>query len=750
MLASCSLLFFLGELSLTYVMGVAQEGNALGFDEDSSRSSSHHLHRSTGQEGEITSEVQAGSEELPSGVPSLNFLEVPETAAIVCLTLLFFGSTVVLVSKLRAKKRSDPCRCRRAFKYSSAGLDSATVPKSSCPAAVPDTQHDKERQVSSIISDRWQQEANDGEGGEAEEALTSPVQEKEYEKTGQITAEKGKREDEKTRMVSGSRSFLLVRGSRDRSWKSLTLSFFSSGVGTWILYCPPQLSALYGMWPAFLYAVAIAAPMWVLAYAGPIVREEMKRKMVFGFTDYVRERFGRGMQIVVALVGFFSILVAMAGELAFAAAATKILSPHFPILAVIVLIAAVTFTYTVICGTNGSVITDWCQSTCLPFLLFLVLVTCLGTSRVSADDWGAAARWTDAGAFSGALMVLSCVPAYAMDQGMWQRVLSGRRTSDVRRGLLFGSLLASGTITVMGLTGVLASATAHLLNREGNDYSHNNLIQLEEFTSAPFFFLALPSLRRGFLGVVLFLAVVLAASSVDTFQSALPSLAAVELRAKGISVGWGSLVSLVANIPAVLLAYCWEESIIVLFLIGNLLTSSIFPPVFLGLWAKTTTVGSVTGSVAGIFSIFCSGLAFTSGNLGLAARWITLPLGLEHPSALYTFLIVPATSFVTTIVVSLLHHRIRGSQTSAASQSLRGTDSDTPEGSVRNALELASHSKPSMRLSVVGCQGKGEAVEVVKEQNNQVSCSTTTISGEGTFTYHLNESVEGKSLSSVP
>lgn len=89
--------------------------------------------------------------------------------------------------------------------------------------------------------------------------------------------------------LCGSGSFFLVSGSRDRTWKSLTLSFFSSGVGTWILYCPPQLSSLYGMWPVFLYGVAIAAPMWILAYAGPIVREEMKKKMIFGFSDYVRE-----------------------------------------------------------------------------------------------------------------------------------------------------------------------------------------------------------------------------------------------------------------------------------------------------------------------------------------------------------------------------------------------------------------------------------------------------------------------------
>lgn len=150
-------------------------------------------------------------------------------------------------------------------------------------------QNGKEKQVSSsLISNQQEHEANDSEGGEAEEARTCPIRQKEYTETGQV--EKGSREeDEKAGMVSGSRSFVFVSGSRDRAWKSLTLSFFSSGVGTWILYCPPQLSSLYGIWPAILYGVAIAAPMWVLAYAGPIVREEMKRKMVFGFADYVRE-----------------------------------------------------------------------------------------------------------------------------------------------------------------------------------------------------------------------------------------------------------------------------------------------------------------------------------------------------------------------------------------------------------------------------------------------------------------------------
>lgn len=449
------------------------------------------------------------------------------------------------------------------------------------------------------------------------------------------------------------------------------------------------------------------------------------------------------MQVVVALVGFFSILVAMAGELAFAAAATRTLSPSFPCLAVVVMIAVVTFVYTALCGTNGSVITDWCQSACLPVLLCIVLVTCLLTARVSREDWAAAALWTQGGAFSGAVMILSCAPAYAMDQGMWQRVLSGRKTGDVRCGLFSGSLLAFGTVSVLGLAGILAAATAHELNRQAEEGGggHAGVVQVEDFASAPFFFLVLPSLSKGLLGVVLVLAIALAASSVDTFQSALPSLVAAELGAKGLSVGWGLLATLTANVPAVLLAYFWEESIILLFLIGNLLTSAIFPPVFLGLWSTTTTAGSVAGSVAGIVSIFFSGLAFTSGDCGLAARWITLPLGLEHPSALYTFLVVPATSFVTTVVVSVLQRRRRGLQAPASRPPSLNEREDEAAG-CRFAFEVPSHSEPGPRPQVAGFSFGGEEVKAVSEQR-KVSPAVTTLTG-GASTYQLSESVEGR------
>ncbi|CBZ54918.1 conserved hypothetical protein [Neospora caninum Liverpool] len=447
------------------------------------------------------------------------------------------------------------------------------------------------------------------------------------------------------------RSASFISGSQNRSAAALAASFFSSGVGTWILYCPAQLSSLYGMWPVLLYAVAIAVPMWIFMLAGPMVREEMKKHVAFGLTDYVHVRFGRSMQIVTAVVSFFSIMVAMAGELAFVAAAAQTLAPAFPRLAVILSVAVVTFAYTAFAGTNASLVTDKFQSFLLPLLLSIVLVAPCLHSQVSEATWKDAATWTPEGAFSGVLMVLSCCPAYAMDPGMWQRVLSGKGTREVRWGLLGGSLLVLPTIALLGLTGILARATAVALEAQGYTVNEDNLV------SAPFFFLVLPSLSRGLVAVVFILAVILTAGSVDTFQSALPSLVAVELNAKRLSFGWGLLVSLVANIPAVLLAFSWTESFIQLMLIGNLLTAAIFPPIFLGLCKRTTALGSVVGSIAGAVSIFFSGLIFTRGDASMAARWIVLPLGMDDPSAVYTFLIVPATAALVTVCVSALQPR---------------------------------------------------------------------------------------------
>ncbi|PFH33932.1 transporter, solute:sodium symporter (SSS) family protein [Besnoitia besnoiti] len=443
-------------------------------------------------------------------------------------------------------------------------------------------------------------------------------------------------------------SALFVSGTRNRSGARLALSFFSSGVGTWILYCPAELSSINGLWPALLYGVAVATPMWILMYAGPLVREEMKRKMTFGLTDYVHQRFGRSMQIFSTVVAFFSLVAAIAGELAFVASAVQTLAPAVPRLAVILAVAATTFSYTAVLGTDASVVTDYFQSCLLPVLLCIVMVASLLYSPVTAAAWRSAATWTPQGAFSGALTVLSCSPAYAMDQGMWQRVLSARETRDVRLGLLGGSLLVLPTVMLLGMTGILATATARALEAEGFD------VKEELLGSAPFFFLVLPSLRRGLVALVLVIAVILSASTIDTFQSALPSLVAKELRVRGCSVGWSRLVPLLANVPAVILAYSWSESIIQLFLIGNLLTAALFPPVFLGFWRRTTTLGSVAGFLCGIFSIFLSGLIFASGDLALAARWFTLPLGMGDPSATYTFLIVPGVAAVVTLGVSLL------------------------------------------------------------------------------------------------
>ncbi|KYF47395.1 transporter, solute:sodium symporter (SSS) family protein [Toxoplasma gondii ARI] len=459
--------------------------------------------------------------------------------------------------------------------------------------------------------------------------------------------------DERSKQTVGAaavvrRSASFISGARNRSALSLAASFFSSGVGTWIFYCPPQLSSLYGVWPVVLYAVAIALPLWILMYAGPIVREEMQRHVAFGLTDYVHRRFGRSMQIVTAVVSFFSTVMAMAGELAFLAAAAQTLAPSFPRLAVILSVAMVTFTYTAFLGTNASLETDNLQGILLPLLLLIVPICAFMHSQVSQDAWKAAATWTAEGASSGVLMVLSCCPAYAMDQGMWQRVMTGSGSREVRFGLFGGSLLVLMTVSLLGVTGIVARATAVTLETQGFTVDEDSLV------AAPFFFLILPSLSRGLVAVVFVLAVILTVGSVDTFQSALPSLVAGELNTKGVSFDWALLVSFIANFPAVLLAYHWTESFIQLLLIGNLLTAAIFPPIFLGLWKRTTALGSVVGSIAGVASIFFSGLLFTGGDLSMAARWIVLPLGMGDPTAVYTFLTVPVTAALITICVSVV------------------------------------------------------------------------------------------------
>jgi Na+/proline symporter len=98
-----------------------------------------------------------------------------------------------------------------------------------------------------------------------------------------------------------------------QGWISLGLSFFASSMGAWVLFAAPEVGALSSWWGVLGYAVASSFPFLLLCILGPMVRTRFDQG--FCVTDWVGQRFGRPMQILVGLVSLFYMWVYLVAEL---------------------------------------------------------------------------------------------------------------------------------------------------------------------------------------------------------------------------------------------------------------------------------------------------------------------------------------------------------------------------------------------------------------------------------------------------
>ena len=81
---------------------------------------------------------------------------------------------------------------------------------------------------------------------------------------------------------------------------SLSLSFFASGAGAWVLFTVPEASIIGG--PAALagYTLSTLVPIAIFGWIGPIMRKHLP----FGctFSDYVQLRYGSLVNVYCTLV----------------------------------------------------------------------------------------------------------------------------------------------------------------------------------------------------------------------------------------------------------------------------------------------------------------------------------------------------------------------------------------------------------------------------------------------------------------
>lgn len=427
----------------------------------------------------------------------------------------------------------------------------------------------------------------------------------------------------------GLDDYVTARNSQGA--RALGLSFLASGMGGWILFAPPEVGALVGPVALAGYALGAALPFIVFAFCGPAIRRYLPGGRSIG--EFAHACYGTTVRRYVSLISVLYMLCFLTAELTAIGAITSLLSGVNGNLAVLG-VAIATLIYTAWGGLRASIVTDQWQA----FLLIglLAIVGFVAMERLPDLQMAEAPSAPVGSALGVALtLVIAVTAANLFHQGYWQRLWSARDTSALRSGALLGGAVTIVVVAVVGGLGIAAAMSG------------------ADLGSPPIPFFALLSGAPAWLTIpALVLALTLVASSVDTLQNALASLAVTEKQ--GLSITSARWVTVLLMIPVVIVAL-QGVSVLRLFLIADLLCATAVIPVLMGLWKRMTTTAAVFGGLAGLAGAIIPGWV-TGGSLTAGLLAASFPGGIP---TLAPFLGALAASTVVSVVMTLVWGRNR-------------------------------------------------------------------------------------------
>jgi Na+/proline symporter len=427
------------------------------------------------------------------------------------------------------------------------------------------------------------------------------------------------------------------------------------------------------------YSGASALPAWIISWLGPKVREMSTE--AFSTTDFGRKRYGRVMQLCIALLSCFYMFIFIVAEMTALSGIFAELTQNFSTkfgVSVTVSLGAFTVFYTSLAGLPSSIVTDRFQGIIMIFLVLLLTVAVPANeeNHITKSEFDLASNWTTEGLMAAVTLVLAIASAEMFNQGNWQRVWAAEDIPTMRKGMAIGSVLVFFLMVFFGVMGMIAYAN----NPEAYDSG-------EKYAYLSFFDLLLP-LKEGWHIITLILVTALAASSIDTLQNGLSSVFSRDLVKFGWHPKWFTRCLMIAmNVPAVIMA-SKQYGVIELFLIADLVCATSVFPVYCGLQTKDkgylkapTELGALLGCVSGVFAVVINGIINDADGGIFEYFWLRNGgiCALCGSKTMVSFIITPVASLVMTYVFSYLDVMVRGERARQPLISIAFDDDETKD-----------------------------------------------------------------------
>ena len=395
-----------------------------------------------------------------------------------------------------------------------------------------------------------------------------------------------------SKKFKGLNNYLLA--NRSVGTFSLTSSLVASALGAWILFGPASAATWGGIGAVIGYALGTAFPLFILIYLGTEFREKYPKGKTL--IEVIRLKYGPNLfKLILVLSIFYMTIFLIAEVTAVSMLINYISGTDLWITALIVIISSLI--YTLYGGLRASIFTDNIQ---FLFLIVLLLITFSYLLNFNTNEFNFDYIKTKQPQLlsinylpnftAGLTFFIAVAATNLFHQGNWQRVYAAKNTEVLKKSLIFSFLIIIPIVFFMGFSGLVAASSENI-----------------DVPDLAFFQLLLKDQYLIISVIIIFLAISLTVSSIDTIINAISSLIIVAGK-KIIKIKNYDLLSnqiiIILSIIALFVA-SKGLSILYLFLLADLFCCAAVLSIFYGFYSKTffeknVYVSIIIGLTAGL------------------------------------------------------------------------------------------------------------------------------------------------------
>lgn len=408
----------------------------------------------------------------------------------------------------------------------------------------------------------------------------------------------------------------------------LSLSFYASGMGLWILTSPAEV-AWYGLgFDIYGYALSAATPFVLIYIFGPKIADLLPKGATLA--QFVETKYGNIAQKIVSIVAVIYMGAFLIAEFASISFVFESISSVRGIL-ISLLIAITTLAYLFRHGFKASYFTDRLQSYGIILLLAIVL-----TIWLSQNSFSELVTYANAGglgsfetfSFKSALAVIIAVTAAEVfSMGYWQRTFSAENSKAIKQASIFSGIGAFLTILILGIGGAVGAGKGI----ESPALSFIEQLDLNNFTII----------------LLVSLATLLVTSSIDTLENAIASTISLDILKKKSEEA--KLITLLVVCISFVISI-EVTSIFNVFLVADLFAACLVFPAFYRIKKSSKDILLIIPFVGSLISVYVYRYLFT--DLQVNPGGIFIPTDLYGLADLNTFAIGLLSSIVITLVAN--------------------------------------------------------------------------------------------------